>query len=115
MFGLFKKKVKREQDEYSLVALHAQAMADIKTTWVEYLRVTPFLPEIRLARKIELFADPIHLFLEGKYPILVVVTPGKTLWMSIFAAVAETKTHSLAAVQEAISELGSKYAQRPST
>lgn len=97
----FKSTSQTEDDEYRA------AVTSIKEKWIVFDRTIHLKPEFRLAQKIEMFANPVQSLIEANYPS-VHRSPG-TVWLAIFAAVAESGTYSLEKVSEAISELTRKY------
>jgi hypothetical protein len=71
-------------------------------------------PEVPLADRIEAFASPAMAGMLQNYPSTKAAPPG-ALWMMIFAAVLESKTHPLEESHEATAQLEAKFARSPCT
>ncbi len=107
MFGFFKSQ-KTSQTE-DLPSLLKAAIEEVKHKWIHFDQTIHLKPEFRLANKIEMFADPVQSFLQSKYPMLLLEKPGKVIWLTIFTAIAESKTYPQELVNEAVAELTIKY------
>ena len=88
-------------------------VGQIKEKWIYFDKTLPFKSDVMLSQKIEAFASPIQAFVQTNYPSLM-SSPnfsGKHFWMMIFTAILESKTHPAEQVNEAIDQLGKKFAR----
>ena len=105
MFGWFKKKESDAGGE--LRETMALCIEIFRRTWLDAKHSSP--TAIELASEMEVFsASAFHLMYE-KFPITRQAPP-MVLWLTVFTAVAEAKTHSQDLVNGAVEILRQKYA-----
>lgn len=78
--------------------------------WKMFCQTLPFKADVPLADRIEMFATPAIAGMMQHYPSTKSAPPGM-LWMMIFTAILESKTHPAAEVNAAIAQLEAKYAR----
>jgi hypothetical protein len=77
--------------------------------WVQFTSTVHFKDEVSLADRIDAFSQPLQQFLFKKYPSFR-EAPGGFFWLLIFNAVAASKTHPQAHLNEAVAVLKGRYA-----
>lgn len=85
-------------------------VASLGPKWRMFCQAVPFKPEVPLADRIEAFAAPAIAGMLQHYPTTKSAPPG-LLWMMVFTAILESKTHPAAEVNAAIAQLEAKYAR----
>jgi hypothetical protein len=106
MFGWFGKKSAQADIDSQAKAAYEQSVEIFKRTWAE-LNPKASTPE-QLAHEIELFSGNAFRFIYTKFPITKHAPPS-ILWMAVFTAVLESKTHPTDEVNKAINLLRAKY------
>lgn len=84
------------------------AVKDIRAKWVQFDSTAHLKADVSLAEKIDLFVEPLTLFLQRKYPSLEDGGPS-VFWLATFTAILESGTHPKDDVNAAIRELQNKY------
>lgn len=105
---MFWKKKKTLTDQ---VKAHSDAIvASLNPKWKVFCQTMPFKVEVPLADRIEAFASPAIAGMLQHYSWTKAAPPGM-LWMMVFTAILESKTHPVADVNAAIAQLEAKYAR----
>ncbi len=78
--------------------------------WRMFCETLIFKEDVPLWQRIELFANPALEFMFQNYPSMKHAPP-KLLWMMIFTAILESKTHPTEEVNTAICQVLAKYAR----
>lgn len=78
--------------------------------WRMFCETLPFKEDVPLWQRIEAFAQPAIAGMMQHYPSSKHAPPGM-LWMMIFTAILESKTHPADEVNAAIAQLEAKYAR----
>lgn len=78
------------------------------STWLKFHRQLPVAPNAPLAERIDVFSVVAFRGMFENYPSTKSAPIG-TLWMMIFTAILESKTHPAAEVNAAIAKLEAKY------
>jgi hypothetical protein len=106
--GWFSKKPQAPDIDAEVKAISDLCVAAFKRTWTD-LNSKADTPEA-LAAEIEDFSQSAFQFMFTKFP-LTKQAPPYFLWLTVFTAVLESKTHPTAQVNHAIDLLRAKYAQ----
>jgi len=93
------------------MASDSAAIVDaLRPKWKMFCETMPFPDDMPLADRIEAFSAPAMAGMFKHYPSTKVAPPG-VLWMMIFTAVLESKTHVVADVNAAIAQLEARHAR----
>jgi hypothetical protein len=106
MFGWFGKKPTQADIDSQAKAAYEQSVEVFKRTWAE-LNPKASTPE-QLAYEIEQFSGSAIRFMYTKFPITKHAPPS-VIWMAVFTAVLESKTHPTDEVNKAVNLLRAKY------
>ena len=87
----------------------AKIIEALKPKWEMFCQTIPFRADVPLANRIEAFASPAMAGMMQQYPSTKSAPPS-VLWLMVFTAVLESKTHPTADVNAAIAQLEMKYA-----
>jgi hypothetical protein len=85
-------------------------VASLGPKWKMFCEKMPFKAEVPLADRIEAFAAPAFAGMLQHYPSTK-SAPAGMLWMMVFTAILESKTHPVDEVNAAIAQLEAKYAR----
>ena len=107
MFEFFKKKPSVPSAD-ELKQLTVAAREDVKGKWIHFHKTVHFSAEDPLSQKIDFFIQPVHQFVQNKYPVLL-SGPSEIFWLTVFTAILESGTHPKETVNAAIAELKPKY------
>ncbi len=86
----------------------ASATGEIRDKWLLYRKTIHFQNEVPLANRIASFAPPIQIYLQETYPALNDI-PAKIFWMMVFAAIEDSKTHSMTDLNSAMAQLRGRF------
>ncbi len=111
MFGFFKKKQKDFPSGEEFELLMANACEEVKAKWIYFNESIALKESVPLSKKIDLFAQPIHMFFTNKYPALLLGST-EIFWLTVFTAILESGTHPKEKVNAAIEELRTKYVRK---
>jgi hypothetical protein len=106
MFGWFSKKQTQADLDAEAKQIYVQCVEVFKRTWAE-LNPRAATAE-QLAFEIEQFSADAFRFMYTKFP-LTKHAPASLLWMAVFTAVLECRTHPTDQVNNAIDLLRAKY------
>ena len=107
MFGWFRKKSDPPDVEAQIKAVYDVCVGAFTKTWLDLNPRTTTIEE--LAVEINKFGVMATQIMFTKFPIMK-QAPGKVIWLIIFTAVLEAKTHPVDDVNKAIDLLRARYA-----
>lgn len=108
MFGIFKKRAKKELSTDELKAQMDKAVQALPGKWIEFHRQLKFKTDVQLSEIIEIFLTPAREYIVTQYPAFA-SAPNEVIWMIVFTAVMEAGTHTKEDVNEAVAILEAKY------
>jgi hypothetical protein len=108
MFGFLRSKQKPELSADLVKETLATCTEVFKKTWLGVLHKS--ISGAELAAEMEYFSTSAFKFMFEKFPVTRTAPPF-VLWLAVFTAVAEAKTHPTSTVNEAVELLRRKYVQ----
>lgn len=97
-------------DSSDLLEEHQNAAIDsLRNKWINFNQELPFKEDVSLAKIMECFVTPAREYVVSAYPEFS-DAPNQLIWIMVFSAVLESKTHSKEIVNAAVSEIEEKYA-----
>ena len=106
MFDLFKRRKSASDD---LSAIVRSAEAEVAARWLRFVAEIHFKDDVPLVDRIDSFTHPIQEFLFTRYPVMR-NAPAGLFWLMLFNAIASSKTHTQAQLNEAIAALKGRHA-----
>jgi hypothetical protein len=112
MFDWFRKRSRPEAEIVTeLTRQTAECTDAIRAKWTHFNQTLKSKDSVPLYEVIEAFADPVSVFVQENYPLLMSSQrSGTHFWMMILTAVLESGTHPKESVNAAADELRKKYA-----
>jgi hypothetical protein len=101
-----KKKTPDEQVKADVNAI----VASLEPKWKYFCEAVPFRADVPLHDRIDAFAAPAIAGILQNYPSTKHAPP-QMLWLMIFTAIQESRTHPMTEVNAAVAELQKKYAR----
>ena len=109
MFNLFRRR-KRETSPNELNSVVRAAEAEVAEKWLSFVNKVHFKEDVPLADRIDAFAVPVKDFVFARYPVMN-RAPAGVFWLILFNAVASSKTHTQAQLNEAVGTLKARHAR----